>query len=706
MQSTSGQYIAEQNYSVHNGLSGMFINQIIPDNEGNVWVLLYNNKGIDKINPRTREVTKLFADELTGEKSPNYLLCDEDGLLWVGFHGGVMRINPKDESQQSISFGSFSNNEILSMTCVKNSIWVSTTNGLWIIDRKTMDARLQNMTDKRFTSLLFDPKENCIYLGGADGFGISHSNLEATYQPERPILLTALYINNQLVSPRTRDDVPNIRYTNSIKLKYDQNNLSFELSDLPYSLDEKNKFVYRLEGMDKEWNFLKSNINRITYSNLSYGNYQLIISKLERDGQPSNRPHILNIRILPPWYYTIWAKAIYILLLLSLIAWTINFFRVKNRLKAERREKEKILEQSRQKMAFFTNLSNELKTPLSRIIAPISQLLPSTEEVHEKQTLEEVQRNAMKINSLIHQVLNFNRIEDNKDSLLILSRIELVSFSRSLFSVYEEDKRFTFHFEANKAKIYADMDAIKLGVILDNLLSNAVKFTSEGGSIRLSLFYRQETGLLEICVSDTGAGIPQQDIPYIFQRFFQSPHSGSKEGTGIGLYLVKTYTELHGGSIDGVTSEKGKGTSIGLSIPVIAVEEDEIPVIASKKQLESLPILKPIEAESQDEKFLSNIIRLIEDHLSDADLNVNALCELSGISNKQIYRKIKQLTGMSPVEYIKSIRMKKAAMLLQQKKFTVAEVMYMVGFSNHSYFSKCFQSEFGKTPRQYLNDGL
>ena len=706
MQSASGQYVAEQNYSVHNGLSGMFINQIIPDNEGNVWVLLYNNKGIDKINPRTREVTKLFADELNGEKSPNYLLCDEDGMLWVGFHGGVMRINPKDESQQSISFGSFSNNEILSMTSVKNHIWVSTTNGLWIIDRKTMDARLQNMTDKRFTSLLFDPKENCIYLGGADGFGISHPDIQTIHQPERPILLTALYINNQLVSPRTRDDVPNIRYTNSIELKYNQNNLSFELSDLPYSLDEKNKFVYRLEGMNKEWNFLKSNINRITYSNLSYGNYQLIISKLGKDGQPSDQPYILNIRILPPWYYTIWAKAIYVLLLLSLIAWTINFFRVKNRLKAERREKEKILEQSRQKMAFFTTLSNELKTPLSRIIAPISQLLPATEEAHEKQTLEEVQRNAMKINSLIHQVLNFNRIEDNKDSLLILSRIELVSFSRSLFSVYEEDKRFTFHFEANKAKIYADMDAIKLGVILDNLLSNAVKFTSEGGNIRLSLFYRQESGLLEICVSDTGAGIPQQDIPYIFQRFFQSPHSGSKEGTGIGLYLVKTYTELHGGSINGVTSEKGKGTSIGLSIPVTAVEEDEIPAAQSKKQLESLPVLKPIEAESQDEKFLSNIIRLIEDHLSDADLNVNALCELSGISNKQIYRKIKQLTGMSPVEYIKSIRMKKAAMLLQQKKFTVAEVMYMVGFSNHSYFSKCFQAEFGKTPRQYLNDEL
>ncbi|BDW79173.1 hypothetical protein BFINE_49680 [Bacteroides finegoldii DSM 17565] len=433
-----------------------------------------------------------------------------------------MRINPKDSSRQSISFGNFNNNEILSMTSVKDHIWVSTTNGLWIINRETMDARQQNMTDKRFTSLLFDSKDGNVYLGGADGFAISCPKIQAMNRPERPILLTALYINNQLMNPRIAN-IPNIRYTNAIELKYNQNNLAFELSDLPYSLEEKNKFVYRLGGMDKEWNFLPSNTNRITYSNLSYGDYQLSISKVEKNGVPSEHPYILDIKILPPWYYTLWAKIIYCLLLLSLVAWTINFFRVKNRLKMERLEKEKILEQSRQKMAFFTNLSNELKTPLSRIIAPVSQLLPATETEHEKQTLEEVQRNAMKINSLIHQVLNFNRIEGNADSLLILSRIELVSFSRSLFSVYEENSRLTFHFEANKAKIYADMDAIKLGVILDNLLSNAVKYTPDSGSVRCSLFYSQETGQLDICVSDTGTGIPQQDIPYIFQRFYQSP---------------------------------------------------------------------------------------------------------------------------------------------------------------------------------------
>lgn len=107
--------------------------------------------------------------------------------------------------------------------------------------------------------------------------------------------------------------------------------------------------------------------------------------------------------------------------------------------------------------------------------------------------------------------------------------------------------------------------------------------------------------------------------------------------------------------------------------------------------MEVLATPKAIEAVSYDEKFLANVTRLIEEHISDSELNVNTLCDWAATNNKQMYRKLKQLTGMTPVEYIKSIRMKKAAMLLQQKKFTVAEVMYMVGFSNHSYFLNVFR---------------
>ena len=124
----------------------------------------------------------------------------------------------------------------------------------------------------------------------------------------------------------------------------------------------------------------------------------------------------------------------------------------------------------------------------------------------------------------------------------------------------------------------------------------------------------------------------------------------------------------------------------------------------SKHRLEVLSTPKEIEAESWDEKLLADITKIIEDKVSDSDLNVNSLSEISGISTKQIYRKIKQLTGLTPVDYIRSIRMKKAAMLLAQQKFSVAEVMYLVGFSNYSYFSKCFQAKYDKTPKQFMEN--
>lgn len=837
MQSPTGNYIAEYNFSTRNGLSGMFINQILPDHEGHVWVLLYNN-GINKIDIRTRKVTQISINELTGGKNPNYLLCDHTGIIWAGFRGGIVRINPKDNQMQSIKFDTFSSNEVFSMLEAEGCIWLSTSDGFWKVNQQTLEAHRLNLTNKRFTSMYYDKSEKLMYLGGADGFAITSPEKLSIKLPDRPIVATALYVNGQL-EPLNKKS---IRYTDHIELNHNQNNVTVELSDLPYSLEEKNKFVYRLNDTDDEWNLLDPNTNRISFNNLNYGKYQLIVSKLSANGVPSKKTYTLHISINPPWYYTAWAKGIYFLLFLSLVAWTINFFRVKNRLKLERLEKEKILEQSRQKIDFFTNLSHDLKTPLSLIIAPISKLLPEVKSSAEKHLLEGVQRNAMKLNSLIHQVLDFNRVDNNSNTLLILSKTELVGFARNQFSVYKEagkDKGLNLCFTSNKESIYVDIDVIKWESILSNLLSNAIKYTPKGGNIILSLDYSENQ--LTISVSDTGIGIPSQDLPYIFQRFFQSSNTaGRKEGTGIGLYLVKTYTELHHGEIS-ILSEENKGTKISITLqvspsadiidttvditsektdpesrqkPLILIVDDNmeianficeilntqyqcrlasngkeglelslyllpdliisdlmmpimdgmemcqrikhyvptaaIPIILLtakndkvtelesirlhidafiakpfepeillsrveqllnskqtlevKTRIEAITTPKAIEAVSYDEKFLADITQLIEDHVSDSDLNVNALCELSDINNKQMYRKVKQLTGMTPVEYIKSIRMKKAAMLLEQQKFSVAEVMYMVGFSNHSYFSKCFQTEFGKTPKQFMEE--
>lgn len=701
--SANEQYIAEKTYSEDNGLSSMFINQMIADKEDNIWALTYNSpNSIEKINTKTGKITHVAVEGLKQEQSPNYMLCAEDGYIWVGFPGGVMRIAPSDGSVHILPFDTFNHYEVLSMTDAAGQIWISTTDGFWVADRKTLEVRRLNISDKRFTSLFYDKVGGVFYLGTADGFAVSSPEALLTEQSDHPLILTALYVNNQLYQPFDRS----IRYLRQIELNYDQNNLALCLSDLPYLQEEKSRIVYRLYGVDRKWSLLPPNSNLITYNNLNYGDYRLEVSKLDAYGNPSETMYSLHIRILPQWYHTVWAKVLYVLLCLALATWIINFFRVKNRLKMERMEKEKILEQSRTKMAFFANLSHELKMPLSSIIAPISKLLPEISNQYEKKQLEQVQQNALKLNSLIHHGLDFDQVEGSNNTLLILSQIELVSFAQGLLSLYMEEKvkekQLTLDFCCNREKIYLEMDAVKLEVMLDNLLSNAVKYTPDGGNITLCLEVSEDGQEVKLLVTDTGIGIPVQDQPYIFQRFFQSSKTdGMKEGTGLGLYFVKTYTELHGGHVK-VISKENMGTTVTISLPLRNEEQPvstSIGVSAEVVPIETEEVTQQVT--EYDEKFLANVVRLIEEHISDSELNVNALCDWANTTNKQMYRKVKQLTGMTPVEYIKNIRMKKAAMLLKQRKFTVAEVMYMVGFSNHSYFSKCFQAQFGVTPKQY-----
>ncbi|WP_029902483.1 two-component regulator propeller domain-containing protein [Prevotella sp. 10(H)] len=835
---SSGNYIADKNYSTLNGLSGDFVNQIIPDPHGNVWVLLYNN-GIDKINTATGKIEKFPIEHGTNNENPNYIILDNEGFLWAGYRGGLVRINTKDNSSEFIKFATFSNSEILSLNEIDENIWISTTEGIWVLDKKTFDVKRLNVPNQSYTCSYYDKSTNKIYMGGVDEFTLLSPDIQHDKPDDATLVFTALYVNDNLYDT-SQDKGNSIRYLDEIQLNYKQNNLTFEFSDLTYSEEETSKFVYKLEELDKDWNILNQDLNRISYTNLEYGKYRLIVSKLDSSGKPSAISRTLVINISPPWYYTIWAKCLYGVLVLALIVWIINFFRVRHNLRIERIEKEKTVELTNLKIDFFTNVSHEFKTPLSLIIAPVSKLLLEIKDPQKKQQLENVQKNALQLNSLIRQILEFSRTDSTTNASLLLSRVEFVEFARSLFSIYEEgfkDKKLNFSFLTDHEKIYISIDVLKIESVLNNLLSNACKYTGEGGKIELRLNYSKDDNTLNIILSDEGIGIPAKEIPYIFERYYQtSKTTGYKEGTGIGLYLVKTYTEQHGGQIY-IDSEENKGTTITISLPVkdeaennsvqdeqeeytvnknsplILVVDDNpeiadfisqtltpkyrckvahngkmalelvkmhnpdlivadvmmpvmdglemsrrirkslptstIPIILltakddkstemesinlnvdafiskpfnpelllsrisqllkSKQQIEdklrieTIATPQAIEATSPDEKFLSEIIGIIENKISDPDLNVNALSTISGIGSKQIYRKIKQLTGLSPVEYIRSIRLKKAAMLLSQKKFTVAEVMYMVGFSNHSYFSKCFQTEFGKTPRQFMD---
>ena len=440
----------------------------------------------------------------------------------------------------------------------------------------------------------------------------------------------------------------------------------------------------------------------------------------------------------------------------------------------------------------------------------------------------------MKINSLVKMSLDYYNDKAKVSEDVTRTSLELVGFARQIMGAFEESfPNLDFHFYSDSEKMFLYLDVIKMEAIFTNLLSNACKYTPDGGSVILSISQDSEADMISIKVSDTGVGIPAEEIPFIFQRYYQSSRTkGDKKGTGLGLSIVKKYVDLLGGEIT-ATSE-GVGADFRILLPVSTVpenslvkqdtkEKDEdrnqhivivddnktvceflsgvlkdkyhclsahdgvsglklcqdvlpdliiadvampdmdglemcrrirqtpdlsiVPIILltakddkdtekmsislnidafigkpfdvdtlvaridqligknrhmrSKLRVEMIANPEDKEEMSPDEKTLDRITRIIEENMDDSGFSVTRLCELSGFNEKYLYRKIKGLTGLSTVEYIRSIRMKKAALLLQNGNFTISEAMFMVGFSNTSYFSKAFTTQFGMSPREY-----
>ena len=527
---------------------------------------------------------------------------------------------------------------------------------------------------------------------------------------------------------------------------------------------------------------------------------------------------------------------LYICLLSGIIYTIIRLATTRRYLEMERAQRDELMEQSRQKEAFFQDLAHELKTPLSLVIGPLGKMIKEAGPDADLTDLRTAQENAMNLSTLIHKTIDYYKGGGGMADSLIRTDVEFVDFARSIFDSWRENfPGHEFIFSSSHPAIPASVDIVKIETVLNNLLSNACKYTPEGGSVLMTL-ERDDTGRqLVIKVSDTGIGIPQEEIPYAFQRYFESSRTkqGGYDSTGIGLSVIRKYVEVHGGQVsvdsaaNGTTftvllpclAEAAPAGSAGADTagedpdkPLIAIVDDNaqicnflesllkdeyrcvishngksglklckdvipdliicdvrMPVMDGLEMcrqirqfapLSTIPIIlltakddrqteqesidlnidvflpKPFEVPtltarvkqllgtqkrmeqrirmemlatpekprelSQDERFLKKVTQLIEEHLDDADLSVARLCELGDFPEKQLYRKLKQFTGLSAVEYIRSIRLKRAALLLQSGSFTVSEVMYSVGFSNASYFTRAFSAAYNMTPSEYM----
>lgn len=581
------------------GLSSNFVLSMYSKDPSLIY--LCTSLGIDLLNLQYGTISSVFKNQEIKDKLSDLIiynaLLDSRNLLWIATDNGINIYYPETNDIQYLKMpDGLPSEQVVSLIEDNNrNIWAGTRNGLACIYVSAHNQNHQyeynvvafDENDGLLSSIfnqnaIFKDKQGKIYIGCTKGFTVfDPNNIQFNQTVPKP-QFCSLYFGNQEILPGKKYN-NRIILTESlvgkkrIELNYNEKNFTIRFSAMSYIHPEKNKYKYKLKGLDNDW--IENKNGFASYSNLNQGTYELIVYASNNDNVWSLEPLVLEIVIKPPWWFTWWAISLYLFIVMAIIWYILNFNFRRQKLEFENeqrmREAKQIHEMDEMKFRFFTNISHEFRTPLTLILNPVEKLMKDSRNDEQKNLLEIIQRNANNLLELVNQLLDFRKLDVKKDTLNI-SDGDIITFIRDIcysFSELANKKEIEFGFSTTETELRMEFDPEKLRKIVYNLLSNAFKFTHAKGKINVALSLVQkldnEQKQFKISVSDTGIGIPKKDLEKIFERFYrvENEQNGHQTGTGVGLHIASEYVKLHNGEIK-VESDLGKGSEFTVLIPV------------------------------------------------------------------------------------------------------------------------------------------
>ncbi|AXY77999.1 hybrid sensor histidine kinase/response regulator [Paraflavitalea soli] len=537
------------------------------DKAGNLWGGNYTSIiRIDRVNKRHQVYPIGFPVRSIHE--------DRKGNFWLGTQGAGLLLMDKATGkykQYTTSEGLPGNSILRMLEDGKGNLWISTYNGLARFNPATGTctnfSQADGLQSNQFSfnaALALSGGE--FLFGGIKGFNIFHPDSIKEQLQTPQVFLDGLKINNRLLQEEDASiTARNLETVQHITVPYDQAMLSLDFIALDYSGAQKIKYAYFLQGWDKTWNYARGS-RTANYSRLQEGSYQFMVKASNPDGSWGREENLLQVTILPPWFRTWWAYSLYALVVFGLIYAYIRYTRRQERLRYEIRlahvENEKDKELMEKKLAFFTNISHEFRTPLSLIINPIREKLTQSPDV----ALTTAYRNARRLLSLVDQLLLFRKAGSGAD-LLKVSYLNITHLCHEVYQCFVQQAnarhiRYEFSTAAPEIMLYADYE--KMEIALFNLLSNAFKFTPDGGAITCAVAETNDS--ISIVIGDTGCGIAEAESGNIFEKFQQAAAGRTqKTGFGIGLYLVRHFVTSHQGTIT-VKSKEQEGTEFTIHL--------------------------------------------------------------------------------------------------------------------------------------------
>jgi signal transduction histidine kinase len=363
-----------------------------------------------------------------------------------------------------------------------------------------------------------------------------------------------------------------VSYIHQLDLQHDDKMFSLSFSSLSYCSPGKNHFAYKLDGFDKEWNYV-GNCHHATYTNLPSGIYTFRVKATNNDGVWSRHEAQLKIIIHPPFWWSLPAKIFYICLILFLI-YEYTHFRLQKAEKKHRNEiktlnDRKNLEIRESRLKFFTMIAHEIRTPVTLIIGPLEQLMSHLEAKDEESVsnrkkgsnamtaLQIIDRNAQRLLYLVNQLLDFSKRQRyGFQAHFKLQNIGDIMESVVIrFQPFFKQKGINFHVDYPPDGFSAIIDPEGVTKVISNLMMNALKYTKD--RICLSCIVPDDLQSFQLMVSDNGIGISKADQSKVFNAFYQV--QDNTPGAGIGLAIVKSIVDLHHGQMK-LDSEPNKGT--------------------------------------------------------------------------------------------------------------------------------------------------
>ena len=539
----------------HKTICNNWISEIRLDSRGWLWCATAN--GVSCMDTKTGYFDIILSRPLLEGKSCYSTLELSDGKIAIATEMGLYLYDRKKQQTTPWPHSeSISGLRIYSLKKdVKGNLWMSTAQGIWCYDSKAksfFSFKKGNglLTKEYLAGVVGSTSDGVICYGNSEGLTYFRPSQVKDYNEKT----SAIYLSGVLLDGKMAPFIGD-----NLSVPSDFKSIVLSFSQLDYQSVGNIVFQYRING--GKWISNAAGDNSFNFTGLSYGHYRIEV-RTYCNGKYSTYKKVINLDVLAPWFLTVWAKLLYLFLILGLTAAAIIVYL---------RKKKRDLEEA--KMQFLINATHDIRSPLTLIMEPLKKLKERLGNAEEYQAdIDTIDRNAQRLLTLVNQILDKRRLDKHQMNLSC-RETNLVEFSQGLVSLFTYNanlRGINIRLEMPETPVNAWIDRNKLDKAIANLLSNAFKYTPNGGEIIFRIEKQDKKVLLYVIDSGKGLG-KNDDAKTLFERFYQGKNSADMHlgGSGIGLNLCRSIVRLHGGDVTARNREDGtSGACFIIELPL------------------------------------------------------------------------------------------------------------------------------------------